>query len=160
MAAVTCTVTSAGGGWSSFGSYPANLNDGDADTYQFTPGNGGGANDTYYDSTVIPAAAVITSVVVSGLWGSGSAAATVNYTAYLGASTTDLGTIGDVSGYGAAIARPGGGSWSKADIATLYVKFTSLATGNGNAIRLKSSALTVYYTFAPTNLASVLEHMV
>lgn len=160
MASVNCTVTSSGGGWSSVGTYPANLNDGDAGTYQWTAGNGVGANNTYFDSTGIPDGAVISSVSVSGLWGAGSSTATVNYTCYLGGNTTNLGTIGDVSGYGSGIDKPGGGTWTKADVGNMYVKFTSLGTGNGNAIRLKSSSLTVYYSFIPTHYASVLEHMI
>ena len=159
MAAINCVVTSAGGGWGSIGAYPANQNDGDADTYQWLAGNVGGTNDNYYDSTGIPDGAVISSVVVSGLWGAGSAAATSNFTAHLGGNTTNLGTIGDVSGYGSGIAKPGGGTWTKADVAAMFVRFTGLGTGNGNAMRLKSSVLTVYYTLPATNLASIIDYM-
>lgn len=159
MAAISCNVIAGGGGWNSIGTYPANQNDGDNGTYQWNAGDQAGTNDNYYDSTQIPAGAVISSVIVGGFWGAGSAAATVNYTAHLGGNTTNLGTIGDVSAYGADVTRPGGGTWTKADIGSMFIRWTSLLTGNGNAMKLKSSGITVYYTLPATNLAGVIDHM-
>lgn len=149
MASVNCTVTAAGGGWTPVGTYPGNQNDGDPDTYMAWPADTAGTTDNYYDSTGIPDGAVISSVSVSGLWGSGAGntgTAYANFTCHLAASTTDLGSIGDVSGYGGGIARPGGGTWTKTDVASMYIRWTSLTLGNGNNMRLKSSVLTVYYT--------------
>jgi len=159
MASVNCIVVG-GGGWTARGSaFPANQNDGDNGTYQGWPGDTPGSNDNYYDNTQIPDSAVISSVSVSGEWGAGSGAATANYTCHLGGNTTNLGTIGDVTGYGAGIAHPGGGNWTKADVGSMFIRWTSLSTGNGNEMKLKSSVLTVYYTLPATNLASVIEYM-
>lgn len=159
MAVISCNVIAGGGGWNSIGTYPANQNDGDNGTYQWWPGDTVGSNDNYYDSTQIPTSAVISSVFVSGLWGAGSAPATTNFTCHLGGNTTNLGTIGDVTSYSGEIARPGGGTWTKADILAMFIRWTSLATGNGNAMKLRSSTLTVYYTLPATNLAGVLVYM-
>lgn len=162
MAFVNCAVTAAGGGWTPVGAYPANQNDGDADTYQSWPADTLGTNDNYYDSTGLPDGAVISSVSVSGLWGPGdgnTGAAYVNFTCHLAASTTDLGSLGDVTGYGSGIAKPGGGTWTKADVASMYVRWSSLALGNNNPMKIKSSVLTVYYTLPVTSLGSVLEYL-
>lgn len=149
MSVVNCTVV-AGGGWNSVGAFPANQNDGDGGTYQWWPGNAGGSNDCAFDSTVIPSGATISSVVVSGLWGAGSPAATAAFSVVLGAASLALGVVGDVASYAFAVPRPGGGAWTKADIAAMAVRVSSLSTGNGNAMRLKSSVLTVTYTLGGT----------
>jgi len=158
MPTVFCPVVAGGGGWTAAGQvYPLNQNDGDENTYQFIAGNASGTNSNFYDHSGIPAGAVITSVVVTGTWGNGSAAATTSVVAHLGGNQTVLGTIGDVAGYGFVIARPGGGSWTRADIDVMWVAWTSLATGNGNAIRLRSSVLQVTYGLPATFLSSVFE---
>ena len=149
MAAVNLIVV-AGGGWNSVGAFPANQNDGDGGTYQWFPGNAGGSNDNQYDAPSIPDGADISGVVVSGLWGAGSAPATTAVSAVLGVSSVALGVIGDVSSYAFAVPRPGGGQWTKTDIAALAIRFSSLATGNGNAMRLKSSVLAVTYVLGGT----------
>lgn len=137
-----------GSGWNSVGAFPANQNDGDNDTYQWWPGNIAGSHDNLYNGAALPAGASISSVVVSGLWGAGSAPAITNVSAILGVNSVALGSIGDVASYAFAVPRPGGGTWTKADIEALRIRFSSAQTGNGNAMRLKSSVLSVTYVLA------------
>jgi len=140
-----------GGGWSPFGAaFPANQNDGDNGTYMGFPGNASGSNDCTFDTTGIPNGAQISDVSVSGFWGAGSAPATAAFQAILPPNSLSLGVVGDVASYGFSIPRPGGGIWTKGDVALLTVRVTSLATGNGNLVRLKSMALTVTYTVGGT----------
>lgn len=146
MSVVNLTVT-AGGGWSAFGSaFPGNQNDGDAGTYQGWPGNTPGSNDCLFDFASIPDGASISAISVSGLWGAGSAAATVNFSAILGVNSVLLGTVNDVTSYTFSVPKPGGGTWTKTDVQSLRIRVSSLSTGNGNTMRLKSSVLTVTYT--------------
>lgn len=155
MAVANCTVV-AGGGWNSVGAFPANQNDGDNGTYQWWPGNIGGSHDNLYDHTAIPDGAQISSVVVSGLWGAGSPSAVTAASVILGAQTLALGTIGDVASYGFAVPRPGGGDWTKSDIQTMRIRFSSLQSGNGNAMRLRSSVLQVTYILGGTYFVAMI----
>lgn len=156
MAVATCDVTAAGGGWTARGSaYPGNQNDGDNDTYMGQPGDTAGANSNYYDHTDVPVGAVISAVSVSGLWAAGSAPATCNYTCWLSGNSTDLGTLGDVGSYSSGISRPGGGTWTRTDIQNMYITWTSLGTGNGNEMRLKSSVLSVTYVMSGFYVVSI-----
>lgn len=155
MASVNCTVVS-GGGWNSIGAFPANQNDGDNGTYQWWPGDQAGSHDNLFDHTAIPDGAQISAVAVSGLWGAGSAPATAAFSAILGVNSVALGTVGDVPNYSFGVPRPGGGTWTKSDIQTLRIRTSSLQTGNGNAIRIKSAVLTVTYTLGGSFFVAII----
>ena len=151
MPVAACTVTGTGG-WIAFGaSFPADLNDGNDSTYEYTPGDSSTAENLTYDYTQVPTGATISAISASGGWGAGSPSATVAVVCHLGGNTTSLGTLGDVTSYNTgSIARPGGGSWTKTDLQTMFISFTSQATGNGNAIKHRSSLLSVTYTGSVT----------
>jgi len=140
-------VTAAGGGWTAFGDvYPANQNDGDNGTYQGIAGDQVGAMSNFYNNAAVSDTWPIGSINVSGLWGAGSASASVTVKCWLGGSSITLGTIGDVSSYSFSTAtKPGGGAWTKADVASMFIEFASAGSGNGNTIRHKSSQLIVSY---------------
>lgn len=156
MPSVNCTVVS-GGGWNAIGSsFPDNQNDGDNETYQGWPGDTAGTQSNLYDNSVIPDGAIIQSVGVSGLWDAGSPPATCTVRCHLGADNTLLDSaLNDVSSYSYDIARPGGGSWTKADIGGMSVQWSSNQTGNGNNMRLKSSVLTVTYILSGETFVSI-----
>lgn len=146
-----------GGGWTAVGAaFPANQNDGDNGTYQGIAGNTVGSNDCTFDTTGIPNGAQISDVTVSGLWGAGSAPATASMQGIRAGISVALGVIGDVASYSFSIPRPGGGTWTKADVAALTVRTTSLGSGNGNFIRQKSMALTVTYTLGGNFFIAIL----
>jgi hypothetical protein len=54
----------------------------------------------------------------------------------------------DNANYAFTVARPGGGTWTKAEVGTMYLYVACDGQGNGNPTRVRSSILTVYYSLA------------
>jgi hypothetical protein len=122
------------------------LNDGDINTWIQTGGDTSNYFYSYFDSTQIPDGAVISSVVVSGECSNGSGGST-SFSCTLG-STVAVGSLTSEASYSFALSRPGGGTWTKADVAAMYVLCQVNADGNGNPVRAKSQWLTVTYVLS------------
>jgi hypothetical protein len=125
------------------------MNDGDDSTFVYIVGSSAGFFTMAYDNTTIPTGAVITSVSVSGNCSNNTAGAAQTWTCYLGATPAVIGSFTtDNTNYSFTVARPGGGTWTKADLGTMYLYVACDANGNGNPQRVRSSILTVYYNLA------------
>jgi len=154
MGAVSCQVASGNlGAWSESGAgeFPGNMNDGLDGTFVSIVGTSAGAFTLLYDETVIPTGSAITSVSVSGNCSNNAGGAAQTWTCYLGAANTVIGSFtADNTNYAFTVARPGGGTWTKAEIGTMYLYIACDGNGNGNPMRVRSSILTVYYGLAAT----------
>jgi hypothetical protein len=156
VASVNLPVVS-GGGWTPIAqTFPLNQNDGNFDTFQGWPGFTAGSNDCLFDHTLVPDGATISSVVTSSLWDAGSAPAVVAVSCILGVNSVALGNVGDVASFAFSVPRPGGGIWTKTDLATMRIRVTSLQSGNGNNMKLRSSVLTVTYTLGGTMFVALI----
>lgn len=157
MATINLVVVSGGGGWTATGAtYPTNQNDGDDATYQGWPGDTAGTNSNFYDYGSVPAGAVISNVAVSGNWGAGSAPATASFRFSDGTNSVTMGTINDVTSYSFnSNTAPDGSSWDITDIQNFRLNVVSLQTGNGNAMKLKSSVMTVTYVLSGDIFVSI-----
>jgi hypothetical protein len=156
MGAVSCQVASGDiGAWTAVGAFVANMNDGDDATFNSIVGSGAGAFTLLYDETVIPTGAAITSVSVSGNCSNNSGGAAQVWTCYLGAANTVIGSFtADNTNYAFTVARPGGGTWTKAELGTMYLYVACDGLGGGNPMRVRSSVLTVYYGLPASALVS------
>ena len=150
MGAVTCQVASGNiGTWTAAGAFPANMNDGDDATFNYIVGSSAGFFTMLYDSTVIPTGSAITGVYVSGNCSNNTGGAAQTWSCYLGAANTVIGTFNtDLSNYYFQVARPGGGTWTKAELGTMYLYVACDGAGGGNPMRVRSSVLSVYYGLA------------
>jgi hypothetical protein len=155
MAYVSCQVSAGDPGAWAGAALPGCMNDGDDGTFLFIVGSSAGSFWLMYDSTVIPTGAAITSVGVSGNCSNNTAGAAQTWTCYQGATPAVCGSFTtDNTNYSFTVARPGGGTWTKAELGTMKIYVSCDANGNGNPMRVRSSILTVYYGLPPAALIS------
>jgi hypothetical protein len=155
MAYVNCQVASGDQGAWAGAPLPGCMNDGDDSTFLFIVGTSAGSFYMQYDNTTIPTGAAITGVSVSGNCSNNAGGAAQTWTCYLGGVGTVIGSFTtDNTNYAFTVSKPGGGTWTKAELGTMYLYVACDGNGNGNPMRVRSSILTVYYGLPPAALIS------